>query len=340
MIYQTRGKIIQGIGGLYTIKTAPASTTPTPLDGMIISCRARGVFRHEGTTPLPGDEVLIGYEDTALKLREDGSYLPAEDGSGIRIEDILPRKNALIRPPMANLEVLFVSMAAAKPAPLLPTVDKLISIAEHNRIEPVIIVGKSDLSPHHAAELQALYQKAGFASFCVSCEKGDGIEAVADYIRHHARDKLSAFAGASGVGKSTLMNRLFPSLSRLTGDISQKNARGRHTTREVTLFSLSDLWPDCPDAGGYIADTPGFSLLDFTRFDFFEKDDLPATMRDFAPYLGKCRWADCTHLKEEGCAVLQAVRRGEIAPSRHESFVSIYNDLKDKHPWTKAPSHH
>ncbi len=340
MIYQTRGKIIQGIGGLYTIKTAPASTTPTPLDGMTISCRARGVFRHEGTTPLPGDEVLIGYEDTALKLSEDGSYLPAEDGSGIRIEDILPRKNALIRPPMANLEVLFVSMAAAKPAPLLPTVDKLISIAEHNRIEPVIIVGKSDLSPKHAAELQALYQKAGFASFCVSCETGDGIEAVADYIRTHARDKLSAFAGASGVGKSTLMNRLFPSLSRLTGDISQKNARGRHTTREVTLFSLSDLWPDCPDAGGYIADTPGFSLLDFTRFDFFEKDDLPATMRDFAPYLGKCRWADCTHLKEEGCAILQAVRRGDIAPSRHESFVTIYNDLKDKHPWTKAPSHH
>jgi ribosome biogenesis GTPase len=219
-------------------------------------------------------------------------------------------------------------------------VDKLISIAEHNRIEPVIIVGKSDLSPKHAAELQALYQKAGFASFCVSCEKGDGIDAVADYIRQHARNKLSAFAGASGVGKSTLMNRLFPSLSRLTGDISQKNARGRHTTREVTLFSLSDLWPDCPDADGYIADTPGFSLLDFTRFDFFEKDDLPATMRDFAPYLGKCRWADCTHLKEEGCAVLQAVRRGDIAPSRHESFVTIYNDLKDKHPWSKAPSHH
>lgn len=340
MTYQTRGKILQGVGGLYTIRTAPDQAFPTPLDGMTISCRARGVFRHEGMTPLPGDEVWIGYDDTALKIAENGAISPADDGSGIRIEDILPRKNALIRPPMANLEVLFVSMAAAKPAPLLPTVDKLISIAEHNHVEPVIIVGKSDLAPDRAAELQALYAKAGFASFIVSCEKNEGIDAVANYIKENARDKLSAFAGASGVGKSTLMNRLFPSLSRLTGEISQKNARGRHTTREVTLFALSDLLPDCPDAGGYVADTPGFSLLDFTRFDFFEKDDLPRTMRDFAPYLGQCRYSDCTHLKEEGCAVLAAVRRGDIAPSRHESFVSIYNDLKDKHPWSKIPSHH
>ena len=340
MNYQTNGRIIQGVGGLYTIRLDATQTTPTPLDGMTISCRARGVFRHEGMTPLPGDRVTVGYDDTALKADGEGRLVPADDGSGLRIEDILPRKCALIRPPMANLEVLFVSMAAAKPAPLLSTVDKLICIAEHNHIEPVIIIGKSDLDAARAEELQALYQKAGFASFVVSCERGEGIDRVADYIRHNARDKLAAFAGASGVGKSSLMNALFPSLARMTGEISQKNARGRHTTREVTLFPLSDLLPDCEDATGYIADTPGFSLLDFTRFDFFEKDDLPATMRDFAPYLGKCRWADCTHLKEEGCAVLEAVRDGLIAPSRHESFVSIYNDLKDKHPWTKAPSHH
>ena len=342
MNHQSRGTIIQGVGGLYTIRLAASTGNPTPLDGKTISCRARGVFRHEGTTPLPGDDVLIGYDDTALKTDENGNVCATDDvsGSGIRIEDILPRRNALIRPPMANLEVLFVSMAAAKPAPLLPTVDKLISIAEHNRIEPVIIIGKADLDPARATELQSLYAKAGFASFIVSCERGEGIEAVAQYVRDNAKDKIAAFAGASGVGKSTLMNRLFPSLSRMTGEISQKNARGRHTTREVTLFALSDLWPDCEGATGYIADTPGFSLLDFTRFDFFEKDDLPLTMRDFAPYLGQCRYSDCTHLKEEGCAVLEAVRRGDIAPSRHESFVSIYNDLKDKHPWSKVPSHH
>lgn len=340
MNHQSRGTIIQGVGGLYTIRLSASTDTPTPLDGKTISCRARGVFRHEGTTPLPGDDVIVGYDDTALKTDENGTMSATDDGSGIRIEDILPRRNALIRPPMANLEVLFVSMAAAKPAPLLPTVDKLISIAEHNHIEPVIIIGKADLDPARAAELQSLYAKAGFTSFIVSCEKSEGIEAVAQYVRDNAKDKIAAFAGASGVGKSTLMNRLFPSLSRMTGEISQKNARGRHTTREVTLFPLSELLPDCEGATGYIADTPGFSLLDFTRFDFFEKDDLPLTMRDFAPYLGQCRYSDCTHLKEEGCAVLAAVRRGDISPSRHESFVSIYNDLKDKHPWTKAPSHH
>lgn len=340
MNYQTNGRITQGVGGLYTIRLDTTNDNPTPLDGMTITCRARGVFRHEGTTPLPGDRVTVGYDDASLKTDEAGNISPAEDGSGIRIEDILERRCALIRPPMANLEVLFISMAAAKPAPLLPTVDKLISIAEHNGIEPVIIIGKSDLDAARAAELQALYRKAGFDTFVVSCERNEGIDEVAAYIRENVCDKLAAFAGASGVGKSTLMNRLFPTLSRMTGEISQKNARGRHTTREVTLFPLSELLPDCQGSTGYIADTPGFSLLDFTRFDFFEKDDLPATMRDFAPYLGQCRYSDCTHLKEEGCAVLDAVRRGDIAPSRHESFVGIYNDLKDKHPWSKIPSHH
>ena len=340
MNYQTNGRITQGVGGLYTIRLDTTHDNPTPLDGMTITCRARGVFRHEGTTPLPGDRVTVGYDDTSLKTDEFGHILPTEDGSGIRMEDILERRCALIRPPMANLEVLFISMAAAKPAPLLPTVDKLICIVEHNHIEPVIIIGKADLDAERANELKALYQKAGFDAFVVSCERGEGIEAIAQYVRQKAKDKIAAFAGASGVGKSTLMNALFPTLARMTGEISQKNARGRHTTREVTLFPLSELLPDCEGATGYIADTPGFSLLDFTRFDFFEKDDLPATMRDFAPYLGLCRYSDCTHLKEEGCAVLEAVRNGDIAPSRHESFVSIYNDLKDKHPWSKIPSHH
>lgn len=340
MYYQTNGTITQGVGGLYTIRLDQNQVPRTPLSGLTITCRARGVFRHEGLTPLPGDRVTVGYDDAALRTDESGCVTPAEDGSGIRIEDILERRCALIRPPMANLEVLFISMAAAKPAPMLPTVDKLIAIAEHNRIEPVIIIGKSDLDPAYAHELHALYRKAGFDTFVVSCERDEGIDAVAQYVRDNVKDKIAAFAGASGVGKSTLMNALFPTLARMTGEISQKNARGRHTTREVTLFPLSELLPDCESAGGYIADTPGFSLLDFTRFDFFEKDDLPATMRDFAPYLGKCRWADCTHLKEEGCAILDAVQRGDIAPSRHQSFVSIYNDLKDKHPWTKAPSHH
>ena len=337
MEYKSQGKIIQGVGGLYTIALLHNGT---PLDGQTVVCRARGAFRHAGMTPLPGDDVLIGYDDTALRRAEDGSYAAAEDGSGLRIDDILDRKNALIRPPMANLELLFVTMAAAAPAPLLPVVDKLISIAEHNRIEPVVIIGKSDLDAARAEQIRAIYAHAGFDAFVVSCERGEGIEAVGLYVRTHLDGKIAAFAGASGVGKSTLMNALFPSLSRMTGEISQKNARGRHTTREVTLFPLAELLPDAADTDGYIADTPGFSMLDFTRFDFFDNDDLPLTMREFAPYLGKCRYTDCTHTKEEECAVLDALRRGDIEPTRHESFVSMYMDLKDKRPWTKAPSHH
>lgn len=336
MEFRTRGKIIQGVGGLYTIALVH---NDTPLSGQTVLCRAKGAFRHEGLTPLPGDDVLIGYDESAL-VQKDGKTVAAEDGSGLRIEDILERRNSLIRPPMANLEYLFVSMAAAAPAPLLPVVDKLISIAEHNRIEPVIIIGKSDLDGENAERIRAIYAHAGFDAFVVSCEKGEGIDAVREYIKTHVSGSIAAFAGASGVGKSTLMNALFPTLSRMTGAISQKNARGRHTTREVTLFALDELLGEQGATGGYIADTPGFSMLDFVRFDFFDKDDLPHTMREFAPYLGKCRYTDCTHTKEQECAILEALRRGDIEPTRHESFVSMYLDLKDKRPWTKVPSHH
>ena len=339
MEYKSQGKIIQGVGGLYRIALqASDDTAASPLAGQTVLCRARGVLRHQGLTPLPGDDVRVTYDDSSLC--QAGESICAEpNGRGICMEDILPRRNVLIRPPMANLDVLFVTMAAAAPAPLLPTVDKLISIAEHNHIEPVIIVGKADLDPDRAEQLRALYARAGFCAFSLSCERGEGIRAVGDYIASLPRGAIAAFAGASGVGKSTLMNRLFPSLSRLTGAVSQKNERGRHTTREVTLFPLSELLDGGAD-DTYVADTPGFSLLDLVRFDFFEKDDLPLTMRDFAPYLGKCRYTDCTHTKEQDCAVVQAVHAGEIAPSRHASFVAMYDDLKDKHPWTKPPSHH
>ena len=338
MEYKSQAKIIQGVGGLYRITLAPGDTALSPLSGQTLSCRARGVLRHQGLTPLPGDDVLVTYDDTSMDER-DGLAVPREDGRGVCIDDVLPRRNALIRPPMANLDVLFVTMAAAAPAPLLPTVDKLISIAEHNRIEPVILVGKTDLDAARAHELQMLYHNAGFTAFAVSARTGEGVDALLDYIRALSSTTTAAFAGASGVGKSTLMNRLFPSLSRLTGEISQKNARGRHTTREVTLFALGELLGD-DQSGGYIADTPGFTMLDFTRFDFFDKDDLPLTMRDFAPYLGKCRYTDCTHTKEQDCAIVQAVHAGKIARERHESFLSMYADLKDKRPWTKPPSHH
>lgn len=339
MEYQSKGKIIQGVGGRYTIDLFPTCTQSAPLDGKQVTCRARGAFRHSGETPLPGDDVLICYDERACAedVQQEGC---TEGGGSIRIDRIFPRRNALIRPPMANLDVLFVSMAAARPEPLLSTVDKLISIAEHHHIEPVIIVGKSDLSPQVAQRLNTLYTHAGFVTFTVSCERGEGIDALRDYIKLRLKGGIAAFAGASGVGKSSLLNALFPDSARRTGEISHKNERGKNTTREVTLLPLARLFgTGTGGADGYLADTPGFTLLDFTRFDFFSVEDLPATMRDFAPYLGHCRYGDCTHTKEEECAIRAAVSEGRIEPSRYESFLAMYHDLKDKRPWTKPPVH-
>ena len=246
----------------------------------------------------------------------------------IRISDILDRKNELIRPPMANLDVMFISMAAASPAPVIPTIDKLICIAEHNDIEPVIIIGKCDLAPEYAKELQDIYKKAGFDAFVLSAKTGEGVDAIREFVNTKLDGKTSAFAGASGIGKSTLLNALFPDLSLTTNTISVKIQRGRHTTRHVELYPISE-----KEGAGYIADTPGFSLLDFERFNFFDKEDLAYNMREFRDYIGECRYTKCSHTKEEGCAILEAVREGKISKSRHDSFLEIYDSLKNKHKW-------
>jgi ribosome biogenesis GTPase len=229
---------------------------------------------------------------------------------------------------MANLDYLFVTMAAASPSPILSTVDKLIAIAEHNKIEPVIVITKNELDTSKADELLGIYKKSGFECFSLSAAEGVGIEPIDLFIKEKLPRKTAAFAGASGIGKSTLLNRLFPQLDLSTSEISRKIERGRHTTREVNLFPLSDD-TDC----GYIADTPGFSMLDFKRFDFFEKDDLVYTMREFAPYIGECRFTKCSHTKEQGCAIIEAVRNGEIPKSRHESYVELYDVLKLRKKW-------
>ena len=325
MRYEEQGKLIRGVGGLYEVLL---DVGETPLSGQYAASRAKGQFRHEGLSPLVGDRVRVSFDDAILR-REGESLLAPADGGGVVIEEILPRKNALIRPPMANLDYLFITLAAAHPAPVPETVDKLISIAEHNGIEPVPVIGKCDIDPEAAQALATLYRGAGFSVFCLSATRGEGdIEALRAFITDNLRGKTAAFAGASGVGKSTLMNRLFPSLSLATGEISRRIERGRHTTRRVELYPL-------PEVGGFVADTPGFSMLDFVRFDFFSRDELFSTMREFAPYLGECRYKKCTHTREQDCAVLEAVRRGEIAPSRHSSYVAMYDALKNKHDWSK-----
>ena len=326
MQYEQQGKLIRGVGGLYHVRLDAGEA---PLSGAVVTARAKGNFRHEGQTPLVGDRVFLTVDEALLPKNDRGEPLPPPDGGGIVIERILPRKNALIRPPMANLDYIFITLAAAHPAPVLETVDKLISIAEYNGIEPVLVIGKRDLAPDLAKELRKTYTVAGFSVFLLSAGTGEGVDALRDFLHQNLNGKTAAFAGASGVGKSTLLNALFPSLSLQTGEISRRIERGKHTTRRVELYPLDGL------DGAYIADTPGFSMLDFVRFDFFDRDELFGTMREFQPYLGECRYKKCTHTREQECAILAAVARGEIPKSRHESFVSMYDALKNKHDWSK-----
>ena len=309
MIREIEGKVVKGLGGLYDIRVVE--------DGRIrtLSCRAKGTLHRAD------EKVLIG-DDVRLRLDE------STEGS-IVIAERLPRKNALIRPPMANLDILFIVLSPRDPMPVTETVDKLIAIAEHNEIEPVLLLTKSDLDVAACERLAAVYRTVGIPVFLTSSARGEGMESLHEYLREHLTGGVTAaFAGASGVGKSTLLNALFPTLSLATSEISRKIARGRHTTRHVELFALS---PEDVDTG-YLADTPGFSLIDFERFDFFSLEDLLPAFRDLVPYVGQCRYSDCAHVGESAaeCAIARAAQEGGIAPSRLESYRSIYRILKGK----------
>ena len=301
MALQIEGRILRGLGGLYEIGGC---------DGKTYLCRAKGVLKRDENRAVVGDRVT-------LRVGEgDGDLV---------IESILPRKNSLIRPLMANLDLVFLTVAAASPAPSTATVDKMTAILTHNGIECVICITKADLSPASASALADVYTKAGFHVFTLSSLSGEGVEDFRAYIEKRlVNGCIAAFAGASGIGKSTLMNRLFPDLSLETGEVSEKTLRGRHTTRAVSLFPLLD---------GYLADTPGFTMLDFTRFDFMSLEELPLAFPEFRRYIGACRYTDCTHTKEEECGVTEAVRSGIIPESRHKSFLMLYEELKKKDPY-------
>ena len=305
MIKEIKGKIVKGLGGLYDIRC---------FDGERIVCRAKGGLRRDEDKLFVGDNVLVSIDDTV--------------SDSVVVSEIFERKNSLIRPPMANLDFLFIVFAAKKPTPVIETVDKLIAIAEHNGIAPVLIITKSDLDGDASSEYLDIYKKVGIPAFVTSAEYKEGIAELSEYIQKNVTDgKTAAFAGASGVGKSTLMNALFPSLSLATQTISKKIERGRHTTRHVEIFDISG-----DTDTGFLADTPGFSLVDFERFDFFGVDDLLPAFREFSEYVGKCRYSDCAHVGEsaEECAICRAAERGEIAPTRLASYRSIYRVLKNK----------
>ena len=297
------GVIIGNSGGLYTVLS----------DGKRYDCRARGSFRHEKLTPLVGDRCVFS----------------ADKKLGYVISEISERKNALIRPAVSNIDTLIVAFAPTSPDPDLLYIDKLLSVAVYNGIRPVVAITKADLDKGGADKYKGIYSLTQIPVFVTSSEKNEGVDALFGYISEHA-DETFAFAGASGVGKSSLLNALFPKLSLMTGTLSEKISRGRHTTRAVSLFELSSF---IDGASGFIADTPGFSMLDFIAFNFFPRKDLQSTFPEFENLIGKCRWRDCTHTKEDGCAIREAVKNGTVAASRLESYLKMDEELSKKNEW-------
>ena len=285
---------MKGIGGFYYVRCGET----------IYECRARGVFRKKKITPLVGDFVRVEPEE--------------EPGKGT-LTEILPRRNFLVRPPVANLDQLLIVASLQDPQPNLLMIDKTNAAAEYHKIEPVVILNKTDLEDGDAIE--AIYRQAGFVCIQASARTGEGIET----IREQLRGRVSVFTGNSGVGKSSLLNCIDERLGLSTGEISQKLGRGRHTTRHVEIYELEN--------GGLVADTPGFSTLDIERFQLIRKEELPDCFREFAPFLGQCRFTSCAHTVEKGCAILQAVEEGKIARSRWESYVAMYQEVKDIKEW-------
>ena len=321
-VYTCSGTLMQGSGGLYLVKLDKSGS---PLSGCAVRLRARGNMRRAGL--LVGDRVDGEYTDSSFVLA-GGMTAVADDSSGLpdgAITLVHPRKNRLIRPAMANLDNLFIVCAAQSPDPDLLMTDKLLSVCEYYGILPAVVITKYDLNPENALKIREIYRNAGYDAFALSCLENTGIDEFEDYITGCCRGRISAFTGVSGAGKSTLMSRLFPSLRLEAGEISGKTGRGRHTTRRVDLFVIDD-----EDGEALIADTPGFSFIDFENFDFLPFEALADTMKDFIPYYPDCRYPDCTHTKEKECGVAQAVRAGRISPSRHESYLAMYESLKKR----------
>ena len=275
------GIIYECVGGVYSVKT----------ENGFISCQARGLFRKDDTVLLTGDKVTVENDI---------------------ITEIMPRKNSLIRPPVANIDKHFLVVAVASPDPSLYNIDKMLAVAAYHNIEPIIVFSKSDLNDPFG--LFDIYSDLPYKTFKVSVDSDADLE----LIRSEIKDSICVMRGLSVVGKSTLLNRLDPSLDLKTGDISKKLGRGKNTTRTSRFFDV---------AGGVIADTPGFSSLSFESYDIRNRAFLAACFPDIAEFTDDCRFTDCSHTKEKGCAVLQALADGKIKPTRHENYCKMYEEL-------------
>ena len=274
------GYIVKGIGGFYYVRT----------EAGIIECKPRGIFRKQKITPVAGDEVTV----------------ETENGASV-IAEIAPRKNVFVRPPVANLDVLFLVASTTQPTPSTLVLDKL----------PAIPVDKGE-----AEFLRKAYERSTLPFIAIHYDTGEGLDEVKQWIA----GRLCAFCGNSGVGKSTLLNALLPEAERETSAISQKLGRGRHTTREVTIFEAF---------GGRIADTPGFASLEANRAGFIPKENLEHAFPEFGPYLGACQFTGCSHRTEKGCAVRAALAEGQLSQTRYDSYCAMYDEVKDVKDWQR-----
>ena len=289
---RTAGRILRALSGFYDVQTPEG----------LITCRGRGSLRKTHQIPLTGDMVEI----------------TMEKGKGM-VEKILPRRNGFVRPAVANVDALVVFAANVNPITEPFLIDRVAAIAGDQGVEVILCVNKCDLDP--AVDLVRIYRNAGFPVIQASAETGQGVEE----LRSRLQGKLTAFTGNTGVGKSSMLNRLCPELTLATGEVSEKLGRGRHTTRHVQLYPL--------DADTYVADTPGFSSFDTDQMDVILKENLQYAFPDFGPYVGKCQFHDCAHRKEPGCAVRQAMEAGDIEPTRYDSYLKLYEKASQINLW-------
>ena len=292
MTKNSEGRIIRSLSGFYEVQTAEGTVT----------CRARGSLRRGAEIPQTGDLVTIS----------------VERGKGM-VEKIHPRRNSFVRPAVANIDALVVFAANANPVTEPFLIDRVAAIAGDQEVPVILCVNKCDLDP--AQDLIRIYTHAGFPVIAASAETGEGIEALRELIR----GKLVAFTGNSGVGKSSILNRLCPTLQLPTGEVSEKLGRGRHTTRHVELYDLGE--------GTLVADTPGFSSFDTDQMEVMLKENLQYAFPDFGSYIGKCQFHDCSHRKEPGCAVTAALQAGEIEPTRYDSYLRLYEKASQIKLW-------
>jgi len=296
----SEGVITKALSGYYYVK--PLREGSIASEEEAVQCRARGLFKKKGISPLVGDRV---------------TYVLTENGEGM-VNEILPRISELIRPPVANVSLAVLLFSVREPDMNLNLLDKFLVHIEHSGIDTLIVLTKLDLAENQqeaTTHVKELYERIGYEVIVTSSMTGEGSED----LRKRLAGRISVFSGQSGVGKSTLLNRIVPGLLLETGEISLRLGRGRHTTRHVELMDIGE--------NGFVADTPGFSQLDFLELGV---EELSSCFREFVPLAENCKFRGCSHIHEPGCRVIEALEAGDIAESRYEHYKLFFNEMKDK----------